>query len=62
MSQSYQIDQLKLVADVSQALAKQHPGIPADCRMNAVIHACSLICSAYGQTDEEFKKSTEHSV
>lgn len=58
MSDTFEIDQMKLFNDVTAALAKQHPNIPADARTNAVIQGCNHICSAYKQTNEEFKEST----
>lgn len=59
MSKTYQIDQMKLFCDIASAIAKQHPGMPADNRSNVVIEAANLICAAYAMTDEEYVASKE---
>lgn len=46
---SYQINQIKLIAAISHELNRQHPGLPADGRMNKVIEAANLIVAEYGR-------------
>lgn len=57
MSKPYQLDQMKLFCDITAAIAKQHPRLPADNRANVAIEAANLICAAYSMTDEEYVAS-----
>lgn len=58
MSEStYQIDQMKLFCDIANAIAKQHPGLPADNRASVVIEAANMIVAAYSMTDKQYVDS-----
>lgn len=47
MMKAYRFDQIQLVAAITQELSRQHPGLPADHRMNAVIQAANGIIAEY---------------
>lgn len=47
MMKSYRFDQIQLVAAITKELSRQHPGLPADHRMNAVIRAANGIIAEY---------------
>ncbi|HEJ7283080.1 TPA: hypothetical protein SMF87_004532 [Serratia marcescens] len=47
MMKAYRFDQIQLVAAITQELSRQHPGLPADHRMNAVIQAANRIIAEY---------------
>lgn len=46
---SYKFDQMYLVAAITQELNRQHPGLPADARINAVITAANSIITEYAR-------------
>lgn len=56
MSETFEINQMKLMARIGDALSDQFPDIEADIRMNAIIEASEIICNAYRKTVEEYIK------
>ncbi len=49
MMTSYKIIQTDLVSAILNELARQHPGIPADGRVNTIISAANAICAEYAR-------------
>ncbi len=56
MSKTVQLDQMQLFCDISAAIAKQCPKLPADNRSNVVVKAANMIVAVYGMTNDEFKE------
>lgn len=50
---AYSINQTALVGAIMKELGRQHPGLPADSRMNKVIEAANLVCDEYGREPVE---------
>lgn len=46
---NYKIDSIKLMAAITAELNRQHPGIPADNRINIVIQAANMVAKEYGR-------------
>jgi hypothetical protein len=44
---AYSFDQIPLITAITNELSRQHPGLPADHRMNAVIKAANDIIAEY---------------
>lgn len=57
MSKTYRLDQMKLFCDISAAISKQQPNIPADNRANVAIEAANMIVKAYAMTNKEYVES-----
>lgn len=55
MNKTFEINQLKLMARISDAILEQFPDIEFDIRMNAIIEAADIICNAYRKTEEEYR-------
>lgn len=56
MKDKLQLDQMQLFCDISAAIAKQQPKLPADNRSNVVVKAANMIVAIYAMTNEEFKE------
>lgn len=46
---SYQFNQIPLISAITKELDRQHPGLPADDRFNAIIRAATLICEEFAR-------------
>ncbi|WP_024910259.1 hypothetical protein [Chania multitudinisentens] len=46
---SYKFDQISIITAITNELSRQHPGLPADHRINTVIAAANNIVAEYGR-------------
>ena len=47
--ESYRFNQIKIITAITEELNRQHPGLPADERMNTIIKAANEICAEYAR-------------
>ncbi|HHA1253136.1 TPA: hypothetical protein ACOELP_002651 [Enterobacter hormaechei] len=59
MKNTFKPNQIELCSAIMKELSRQHRGLPADSRMQAVIDAANTVCAAYQMTDEEYAASRE---
>jgi hypothetical protein len=60
MKNTFKPNQIELCSVIMKELSRQHRGLPADSRMQAVIDAANTVCAtAYQMTDEEYAASRE---
>lgn len=59
MKNTFKPNQIELCSVIMKELSRQHRGLPADSRIQAVIDAANTVCAAYQMTDEEYAASRE---